>query len=148
MKERGYTKVFALKGGWDAWEKEHRPKPVAPAVSSAAAPAPVAAPGAATPTPTGAKPADVSVPGAAVQAAPKGETIVVRTDLVIAELDTLGATLKRLELLKHKDAKDITQNLVLLGPEHQYEAESGVTGEGCSSRSTSIGGRSAAVGFR
>jgi rhodanese-related sulfurtransferase len=25
MKERGYTKVFALKGGWDAWEKDNYP---------------------------------------------------------------------------------------------------------------------------
>jgi YidC/Oxa1 family membrane protein insertase len=60
----------------------------------------------------------------------KGETVVVRTDLVIAEIDTLGATLKRIELLKHKDTKDAAQNLVLLGPEHQYEAQSGLTGDG------------------
>ena len=115
---------------WDAWEKEHRPKPAAPALAPAAAPAPAAVPGGAAPPAAAAKPADASVPAATAPAATKGETIVVRTDLVIAELDTLGASLKRLELLKHKDAADVTQNLVLLGPDHQYEAQSGVTGEG------------------
>src|SRR6185503_11019381 len=70
---------------------------------------------------------DGSVPGAAAPAA-KGETITVRTDLMIAEIDTLGATLKRVELLKHKEAKDSAKNLVLLGPEHRYEAQSGLTG--------------------
>jgi YidC/Oxa1 family membrane protein insertase len=117
---------------WDAWEKEHRPKPAATTVAPAATPSPAAPPGAAAlpPPATAAKPAEASGPGASGPATTKGETIVVRTDLVVAELDTLGATLKRIELLKHKDAKDVTQNLVLLGPEHQYEAESGVTGEG------------------
>ena len=54
----------------------------------------------------------------------------MRTDLIVAEIDTLGATLKRIELLKHKEAKDSAKNLVLLGPEHNYEAQSGITGEG------------------
>jgi YidC/Oxa1 family membrane protein insertase len=115
---------------WDAWEKDHRPKPVAQVSATAAIPGPAAKtdtqPAAA---PAAQRAADGNVPGAATPAA-KGETIVVRTDLVVAEIDTLGATLKRVELLKHKDAKDSAQNLVLLGPEHQYEAQSGLTGEG------------------
>src|SRR6185369_16439374 len=115
---------------WDAWEKEHRPKPVAqvsaPATVQSPAAKPEAQPAAA---PAAARASDGSVPGAAAPAT-KGETIVVRTDLVVAEIDTLGATLKRVELLKHKDTKDSAQNLVLLGPEHQYEAQSGLTGEG------------------
>ena len=121
---------FSLLMLWDAWEKEHRPKPVAQTSPAAAVPTP-----APTPAPTllpkpGAQPAAAgSVPGSAVPAV-KGETIVVRTDLVIAEIDTLGATLKRVELLKHKEAKDSSKNLVLLGVEHKYEAQSGLTGEG------------------
>ena len=117
---------------WDAWEKEHRPKPVAQVAATAAVPTPAAKPdaqSAAAPAATAQRAPDGAVPGAATPAA-KGETIVVRTDLVIAEIDTLGGTLKRVELLRHKDAKDATQNLVLLGPEHQYEAQSGLTGEG------------------
>jgi len=124
---------FSLLMLWDAWEKENRPKPV-PQVQQPA-------PSAAVPTPAGkpaAQPAVVAapqsapaggVPGAATPAA-KGESIVVRTDLKVAEIDTLGATLKRIELLKHKEAKDSAKNLVLLGPEHNYEAQSGITGEG------------------
>jgi YidC/Oxa1 family membrane protein insertase len=115
---------------WDAWEKEHRPKPVAQVVAPAAVPGTGAKSDApASPAAPSAKPADPSVPGAAAPAAAKGETVTVRTDLVIAEIDTLGGTLKRVELLKHKDSKDASQNLVLLGPEHQYEAQSGITGE-------------------
>ncbi|MSP96291.1 MAG: membrane protein insertase YidC [Betaproteobacteria bacterium] len=120
---------FSLLMLWDAWEKEHRPKP---------APQAQASPAAAIPTPagkSGAQPAapaaaaNGSVPGAAAPAA-KSETVVVRTDLIVAEIDTLGATLKRVELLKHKEAKDSTKNLALLGLEHRYEALSGLTGEG------------------
>ncbi|MGH9578027.1 MAG: membrane protein insertase YidC, partial [Terriglobales bacterium] len=125
---------FSLLMLWDAWEKDHRPMPVAQvprASSPAALPTPAAKPGAqpaAAATPAQHAP-DGSVPGAAAPAA-KGERIVVRTDLVVAEIDTLGATLKRVELLKHKEAKDSLKNLVLLGPEHQYEAQSGLSGEG------------------
>jgi YidC/Oxa1 family membrane protein insertase len=114
---------------WDAWEKENRPKPPVQATAPAAVPGPGAKPSAQPAPAPAAQPAPASVPGAAPAAA-KGETIVVRTDLVLAEIDTLGATLRRVELLKHKDAKDASQNLVLLGPEHQYEAQSGITGEG------------------
>jgi YidC/Oxa1 family membrane protein insertase len=66
----------------------------------------------------------------AVDAAPKGgETIRVTTDLLVADIDSIGGTLKRVELTRHKDSKDWTKNLVLLGPEHKYEAQSGLTGD-------------------
>jgi len=122
---------FSLLMLWDAWEKEHRPKPApqaqAQAPSAAAVPTPAGKPVTqATPAP---RPLDGSVPGAAAPAT-KGESIVVRTDLIVAEIDTLGATLKRVELLKHKEAKDSAKKLVLLGAEHHYEAQSGLTGEG------------------
>jgi YidC/Oxa1 family membrane protein insertase len=57
----------------------------------------------------------------------KGESILVRTDLMVVEIDGFGATLKRVELLKHKEAKDSGKNFELLGPEHRYEAQSGLT---------------------
>ncbi len=123
---------FSLLMLWDAWEKDRWPKPAAPAPSAAAVPSPAPAIAPAAPAKPGVQPATAaaaSVPGAAAPAV-KGETIVVRTDLVLAEIDTLGATLKRVELLKHKEAKDSSKNLVLLGAEHQYEAQSGITGEG------------------
>ena len=118
---------FSLLMLWDAWEKEQRPKPPpqSQASSGTAVPTPAAKPviQAAQPAPDG------GVPGAAAPAA-RGETIVVRTDLIVAEIDTLGATLKRADLLQHKEAKGLAKNLVLLGPEHHYEAQSGLTGEG------------------
>src|SRR5258706_14933187 len=98
---------FSLLMLWDAWEKEHRPKP--PAQIQAQTPSAVtvptpsgkaATPAAPAPAP---RPADGGVPGAAAPAA-KGETIVVRTDLMVAEINTLGASLTRIEFLKHKEA--------------------------------------------
>ncbi|MSQ48834.1 MAG: membrane protein insertase YidC [Betaproteobacteria bacterium] len=118
---------FSLLMLWDAWEKEHRPKPAPQAqVSTTTVPTPASkSASAALPAPA----ANGSVPGAAAPEA-KSAAIVVRTDLMIAEIDTLGATLRQVELLKHKDAKGSARNLVLLGPEHRYEAQSGLTGEG------------------
>jgi len=125
---------FSLLLLWDAWQKEQQPKP--PAVSAAPAapgvPTP-ARPLAPTPAPvSGAAPAAsaaAAVPGAAQAPAPS-EKIQIRTDLLVVELDTVGATLSRLELRKHKDVKDPEKNFVLLGPEHDYRAQSGLIGEG------------------
>lgn len=119
---------------WEAWQKESRPKPAPTAAvernvpapsqgvpAAPAAPAPSAAPGEAA--------RSAAVPAAAATGA-KGETVRIVTDLVVAEIETLGGTLTRLELLKHKDSADPTKNFVLLGPQHRYEAQSGLTGEG------------------
>ena len=114
---------FSLLMLWEAWEREHRPKPppTAPAAQQGVpAPAKPAVPGAP-------KPPAASVP-AAVPAV-KGEIVRVTTDLLIAEIDALGATLKRVELTRHKDSKNPAKDFVLLGPEHQYEAQSGITGD-------------------
>ena len=122
---------FSLLMLWDAWEKEHRPKPPPQVQAQAPSATTVATPAgkAVTPAAPAPRPADGSVPGAATPAA-KGETVVVRTDLMVAEINTLGASLTRIEFLKHKEAKNSAKNLVLLGPEHRYEAQSGLTGEG------------------
>jgi len=111
---------FSLLMLWEAWQKEKRPKPP-PAAPEAqqAVPAPV--------QPPAGKPSAV-VPEARAPA--KGEIVRVSTDLIVAEIDTLGATLKRVELLRHKDSSDLSRNLALLGPGHQYEAQSGLAGEG------------------
>ena len=119
---------FSLLMLWEAWEREHRPKPTPVAQQQAPQPG----------VPAPAKPAAPGAPAAASQSAvpavaaaeAKGETIRVRTDLVVAEIDTLGGTLKRLELLKHKDSNDPDKNFVLISPAHHYEAQSGLTGEG------------------
>ena len=122
---------------WDAWEKENRPKPAAQAqkesgVPAAPAAAPAATPAAAKPGAVPQEPAIKSVDSAATPAAAvpaKSELVSVRTDLVVAEIDTLGATLKKLALLKHKESKESGEPFVLLGPHHRFEAQSGLTGE-------------------
>ena len=122
---------FSLLMLWEAWEKEKRPKPppaAPPAQQSVPAPGKPAAPASPATAATPSKPSATAVPAAAPAA--KGEVVRVKTDLLIAEIDTLGGTLKRVELLRHKDSADPTKNFVLFGPEHGYEAQSGITREG------------------
>jgi YidC/Oxa1 family membrane protein insertase len=53
-------------------------------------------------------------PGAAPAAEPfKSERITVTTDLFRVDIDTLGGTIRRLELLKFKDGVDVNKNQVL-----------------------------------
>jgi len=124
---------FSLLLLWDAWEKEHRPKP-APAQQAQPAPGvpTPAKPLAPAPSSAPAPAAAAAVPGAAPAgaSATSGETVQVRTDLLVADIDALGGTLKRLELLKHKDHDDPNKNFVLMGPAHAYAAQSGLIGDG------------------
>jgi YidC/Oxa1 family membrane protein insertase len=123
---------FSLLMLWEAWDKHNRPKPaaVAPAAQEGV-PAPAkpaaSAPSAASPASPSAGPAAPTVPAAAP--ASRGEQVRVTTDLLVAEIDTLGATLSRLELTRHRDSHDASKNLRLLGAEHRYEAQSGLTGD-------------------
>ncbi|TMG79374.1 MAG: membrane protein insertase YidC, partial [Betaproteobacteria bacterium] len=87
---------------WEAWQREHRPAPPA-TVQQPSLPASPAAPKAAAPS-APAIPGAIGAP--AITPPAGGETIRVTTDLVVADIDTLGGTLKRLELLRHKDSAD------------------------------------------
>ena len=110
---------FSILMLWEAWEREHRPKPAPAPITQPAAPA----------APQAKTAASDSAPGQIASTsgpAEPGETIRITTDLVIAEVDTRGGTLKRLELLKHKDSSDPDKNFVLISPAHQYEAQSGL----------------------
>ena len=115
---------------WEGWEREHRPKPApqAPSAQQQGVPAPNAPP-ATTQTPSKAPPQAPSPAAPIAEAAVRGETVRVTTDLVVADIDTLGGTLRRLELLRHKDSEDEKKNLVLLGADRHYEAQSGIAGE-------------------
>ena len=118
---------------WEAWEREHRPKP-APATAAQSAP------GVPMTSPPGKSASAPSAPPSAVPAAAtpdaRGETVRLTTDLVVAEVDTLGGTLKRLELLRHKDSNDPEKNFALISPAHHYEAQSGLTRDGGPSHRT------------
>ena len=121
---------FSLLLLWTEWEKEQRPKPPPAAVQ----PAGTAKPGeGVVPTPPR-EPGAAAAPAASLPvtatAPEKGEKIRIQTDLLIVDIDSAGAALTRLELRKHKETNDQAKNLVLLGPEHQYFAQSGLTGEG------------------
>jgi YidC/Oxa1 family membrane protein insertase len=123
---------FSLLLLWDAWQKEQQPKPapVEATRSAQGVPTPAKPLAAAPAVPETSKPAAaVAVPGDA-PAATASEKVRVQTDLLVAEIDTQGATLAQLELRKHKDVSDTERNFVLLGPEHDYRAQSGLIGEG------------------
>ena len=108
---------FSLLFLWQEWQKEHRP------VVPAAPPSPLSAP---PPSAPATAPGASAVPG--VNAPQSGQRVHVRTDTMAAEIDTLGGDLVYLELLQHRDTLDGSKNLVLLGPEHRYSAQSGLTG--------------------
>jgi len=89
------------------------------ASAAAALPAAAATPGAA------------AAPGAAPAAEPfKSERITITTDVMRVDIDTLGGTIKRLELLNFKDGVDATKNEVLFGVDGKktYLAETGLVG--------------------
>ena len=89
---------FSLFMLWTEWEKEYRPKPVA----SVSTPASTAAKSAdAVPPPS----VRTAVPGistasavATTEPAIKGEVVQVQTDLLDLELDTLGASINKIEI--------------------------------------------------
>ena len=114
---------FSLLLLWEAWQKEFRPPvPAAPSTQTA-----VPTPSARAGTPTG-KGVDALPPTSSAPADKPRERLRVRTDTVLAEIDTQGGDIVYLELLKHKALQE-TQNFVLFGPEHRYSAQSGLIGE-------------------
>jgi len=104
---------------WNNWMiSSGKPSMFAPTPPAKVAAAPNnAATGTTTGVPAaGAQPAAVpgAVPGQpAAPAAVRAERIVVTTDVVKAEIDTLGGVIRRLELLKYPDHFDKTKNQVL-----------------------------------
>lgn len=97
--------------------------PVAGTAPNAVPSAGNAAPSANNPAATG---APGEIPSANVPA--KSERLAIRTDLFAVDLDTQGATLDRVELLKYRDATDPKLNFVLLNetPNYYYVAQSGL----------------------
>ena len=64
--------------------------------------------------------------------APRGQQIQVTTDTFVAEIDTAGGDIRRLELRKQKEAHDKTKNYLLLqdDPGNFYVTQSGLLGDG------------------
>ncbi len=64
---------------------------------------------------------------------PTGEILSVKTDVLEAEIDTIGGDIVKLALLKHPDSLDKTKPLILFHRgegTHNYVAQSGLLGEG------------------
>ena len=126
--------VFLL---FDAWTKERSPQ--SPALDQAArradapTPSPTLPPGAAAQ----AAPANSAAP-VAMPAAANFPPIVVRTDVVIAEIDPVGGTLRRLEFTEHRDKLDKSKNFVLFQKDavHTYVAQSGLIGDALPNHTT------------
>ncbi|HEX2603388.1 MAG TPA: membrane protein insertase YidC [Oxalicibacterium sp.] len=79
--------------------------------------------------PTTAATANSGVPGVAAPAA-KSERITITTDLVKADIDTAGGIVSRLELLKHHESGDASQDVVLFDSSatRTYLGETGLIG--------------------
>ncbi|MDH5561980.1 MAG: membrane protein insertase YidC, partial [Deltaproteobacteria bacterium] len=63
----------------------------------------------------------------------EGRTIKVKTDLVEAEISTVGGDIRKLALLKHPDSLDKTKPIILFEKgegTHNYVAQTGLLGEG------------------
>ena len=119
--------VLSLYMLWVEWQRYNQP-PV-PAVATAA---PAAA---GTPQPSGTlvppgQPAQPGQPPVAPAGAAAGEKITIRTDLLVADITSVGGDLVRLELLKHRATVDRKANLVLFDASHRYAAQSGLIGDG------------------
>ncbi len=74
-----------------------------------------------------------ALPGSASAGAPaaQGELIKVRSDVLELTFDTLGGSVVKAELLKHREQDDPTRNMVILNqtPQHIYLAQSGLVGQ-------------------
>lgn len=121
---------------WDKWMQHTGknsmffPKPVAQQTQAGSASASASA------TATAASAAAVSAPAATTTAADgtvtpvKSETITITTDVVKADIDTIGGEIKRLELLKYADSHDAKKNVVLFdySADRTYAAQTGLIG--------------------
>jgi YidC/Oxa1 family membrane protein insertase len=124
---------FAVLMLWEGWQKQHQPAPVA----ALSAPAAGEAPGA-VPTPSAGMAAGVAAVPDARGGAASAPRVVVRTDVLVAEVSAEGGSIVRLELSKHKSKSDETRSFVLFddGVEHLYAAQSGLIGDGLPNHKT------------
>ena len=121
---------FSLFLLYDAWQRDQQPAPPAATKSREPQSEKRESP---TPVITGERlaPAQPAKPPEGRAADGSGETIKVETDVVRAEISTVGGELQRLEFKRHADAADKSKPFVLFQrhPEHVYVAQSGLIGE-------------------
>jgi YidC/Oxa1 family membrane protein insertase len=122
---------FSLFLLFDAWQRDQQP--VAPGPAKKAQQQPGEQQPSPPPVVTVDKVAPVqgAKPPEGRAAAGRGETIKVETDLVRAEISTLGGELRGLEFKHHRDTADKNKAFVLFQrqADHTYVAQSGMIGE-------------------
>ncbi|THF64489.1 membrane protein insertase YidC [Pseudothauera nasutitermitis] len=128
---------FSLVMLWNGWLEYSRPAPVVAQQQGATAADGISA----VPMPSpGSTLSAAPVPGGAAGAAEANTSarMVVRTDLMVAEIAAQGGDIVRLELPAHKSNEDRSRNFVLFddGGRHLYAAQTGLIGEGLPSHKT------------
>lgn len=128
--------TFSLFLLWEAWQREQQPKEQVVAGSPAATPE----------TPRPSQELIAAAPAGAGAVPPTGSTdsssatgkAVVTTDVLRAEVSSVGGDLVRLELLKFGDKEDPSKRFVLFeqGKGRTYVAQNGLIGEGLPSHKT------------
>ena len=121
---------------WDAWMRHTgQPSMFFPTPAQEAAPAASAngAPATRADVPQATTPANPAATASAVPAGttPKqSETITITTDVIKADIDTIGGELKRLELLKHHITDKPSENVVLFDASQNrtYLGQTGLIG--------------------
>ena len=113
---------------WDAWNKHNgHPSMFSPSATKPAAVG--AAPGASgVPAATVTAGSSAATPSAGASAPLAGEKVLITTDVMKATFDSIGGQLIRLELLKHRDADDPKQHVMLFDRNgtRDYVAQSGL----------------------
>jgi YidC/Oxa1 family membrane protein insertase len=118
--------VFSLGLVWDGWQRHQHPEQYVQqsAAINESIPKPQVTPQAAT------TPATISQQPVQQET---GTTIHVKTDIIEADISTIGGDISRLALLKHPDGLDKSKPLVLFQRgtgTHNYVAQSGLLGTG------------------
>ncbi len=117
---------------WDGWQRYQHPE-----LQTASAPATTkkeeSVP---TPTKIGNLADSNKVVGLATDT--QGKKIIVKTDNLHVEINTIGGDIQRVELLQHKDAEDKNKPVVLLQQktDHIYVAQTGLLGGGLPTHQT------------
>jgi YidC/Oxa1 family membrane protein insertase len=124
---------FSLLLLWDSWMRHNGQASMFSPAPAATQQAPATAEGGAQALPQAS--ADAQIAGTAtvadVGAAPAattGQLITITTDVIKAEINTVGGQITRLELLNHKDTEDPTHNVVLFTstPTDRYLGQTGL----------------------
>ncbi|GIK24788.1 MAG: membrane protein insertase YidC [Rhodocyclales bacterium] len=133
--------IFSLFMLWDGWQRQIQPAAVATTAQSVQQTAPLVQGAAPTPsTPLSAAstpPSSVPAPEQAT-ISEVGTKTLVKTDLYLAEISSVGGDLVRLELTQHKATEDKTKHFVLMeiSKDRTYVAQSGLIGEGLPNHKT------------